>query len=206
MQKRKKLEQGSNIRATVAVFLIGLLVSPSVALASPAQNQPAPAEVRRLELNKPIEREMKGGESHFYEITLEANQYLNVVVEQKGIDVVVQVIAPDGKTIMEVDSPNGAQGPEPVSLITETSGRYQLKVSSLDNKASQGRYEIRLLALRVPTASDRAAVEKERLTQEAKQLLAQAPSVVDDETGALGAPVSVRTVYVVMYHLPFGPP
>src|SRR5262245_38954917 len=38
-----------------------------------------------LELGKPIERELAGGQSHAYQITLAAGQYLNVVVEQRGI-------------------------------------------------------------------------------------------------------------------------
>ena len=38
-----------------------------------------------LEVSKPIERELSGGQSHVYEITLTAGQYLNAVVEQRGI-------------------------------------------------------------------------------------------------------------------------
>lgn len=42
------------------------------------------ADVGRLEPNQPIERELKGGESHSYQITLAADEYLHVVVEQRG--------------------------------------------------------------------------------------------------------------------------
>ena len=38
-----------------------------------------------LEVGKPIERELSSGQSHVYEITLTAGQYLNAVVEQRGI-------------------------------------------------------------------------------------------------------------------------
>lgn len=48
-----------------------------------------------LTLGKPIERQLAGNEAHSYKIVLAANQYLHVVVEQRGIDVVVALFAPD---------------------------------------------------------------------------------------------------------------
>ena len=38
-------------------------------------------------------------------------------MEQRSIDVVVRVIAPDGKTLYEVDSPNGTQGDETATVF-----------------------------------------------------------------------------------------
>ena len=68
---------------------------------------------------------------------------MKVVVEQKGIDVVVRLFGPDGKQITEVDSPNGTQGPEPVSVIAEAAGEYRLEVKGVGEKAAPGRYEVR---------------------------------------------------------------
>jgi hypothetical protein len=100
---------------------------------SAAQND---QEVRTLETGKPIEaRELVGGQSHAYQITLVADQFLHVVVEQRGIDVVVTLVGPDGKQIIEVDSPNGVQGPELVSVVAETEGGYRLEVRSLEKDA-----------------------------------------------------------------------
>src|SRR5438067_1795099 len=67
-----------------------------------------------LELGKPIERELAGGQSHSYRIALTSGQYLHIVVDQRGIDVVVTLFDPTGKQVIEVDSPNGDQGPEPI--------------------------------------------------------------------------------------------
>src|SRR6266849_574199 len=61
-------------------------------------------EVRRLEPGKPIDRELAGGQSHSYEIALAEGQYVKIVVEPRGIDVVVQVLGPDGKPITEFDA------------------------------------------------------------------------------------------------------
>jgi len=49
-------------------------------------------DVRTLEFGKPIERELKGAEVHAYQVTLATGQFLHVVVEQRGIDVVVKVL------------------------------------------------------------------------------------------------------------------
>src|SRR5262245_44662653 len=42
-----------------------------------------------LEPGKPVERELSGGQSHFYKVGMAAGQYLQVVVSQRGIDVMV---------------------------------------------------------------------------------------------------------------------
>jgi CHAT domain-containing protein/Tfp pilus assembly protein PilF len=132
------------------------------------------ANVRELEPGKAVEREMRGGEEHKYQISLEAGQYLDAVVEQRGIDVVVQVVGPDGRQLFEVDSPNGANGPEPVELVSEAAGVYRLVVKSLEEKAPAGRYEIRVNQIRAATDEDRRAVEKNRALLEASVLEAQA--------------------------------
>ena len=57
-------------------------VSLLVPDASAARKQEA---AQKLEVGNPIERELSGGQSHTYEITLTAGQYLNAVVEQRRI-------------------------------------------------------------------------------------------------------------------------
>ncbi|HKC89085.1 MAG TPA: hypothetical protein VKG02_24085, partial [Blastocatellia bacterium] len=61
-------------------------------------------QVQRLERGKPIERELAGGQSHSYQLSLDAGQYAGVVVDQRGIDVVIRLSGPDGKQIAEFDS------------------------------------------------------------------------------------------------------
>src|SRR5262245_7508188 len=61
-------------------------------------------DVRALEAGKPIKSELAGGQEHVYRIGLSADQFLKVIVEQQGIDVVVQVSGPDGKQLQEFNS------------------------------------------------------------------------------------------------------
>lgn len=127
-------------------------------------------DVRTLEPDKPIERELAGGQSHAYQVMLAAGQFLRVVVEQRGINVVVKLSGPDGKQIIEVDSPNGDQGPEPVSVVAETAGSYRLEARSLENDAKPGRYEIKVVEIRVATARDRSRLAAQKLITEAEAL------------------------------------
>lgn len=121
-------------------------------------NYPLPAQtpdIRPLTLGQPIERELKSGEFHTYTLAPQAGQFLNVVVEQKGIDVVVTLFDPKNQKLTEVDSPNGTQGPEPVSIIIETAGTYRLEVRSLDKTAYAGKYEVQILEQRAATDKDK---------------------------------------------------
>ena len=165
------------IGVAVLVLLLSLLPRADAGQQSPqarpeATRQTSQAEVRKLEIGKPIERELKGGENHIYEIVLEANQFLSLFVEQKGIDVVVTVTAADGRRLMEVDSPNGSQGPEPVTLVAEASGNYKFNIGSLEANAPAGRYEIKATELRAATERDINLAEAAKLNKEVDLLTA----------------------------------
>ncbi|MEW6735246.1 MAG: CHAT domain-containing protein [Acidobacteriota bacterium] len=107
-----------------------------------------------LEQGKTIKRELAGGEVHSYEIKLTAGQFLHIIVEQKGIDVEAVLFGVDGKQIIQVDSPNGTQGSEPILFIAEATGNYLLEVHSLVKTAFPGRYEIKILDLRTAISED----------------------------------------------------
>src|SRR5262245_34485271 len=128
------------------VMAVVVVAVPTVkaATASSAQTNADVNQPVKLEAGKPIEREMKGGEEHLYSVDIDSQQYLDVVVEQRGIDVEVTLTSPDGKTLVKMDSPNGTEGPEPVRAITELKGIHRLSVRALEEKAPPGGYEIRL--------------------------------------------------------------
>src|ERR1044071_5530156 len=86
-----------------------------------------PEDIRRVQPGQPVERDLAGGDAHVYELTLAAGQYLLFVVDQRGIDVVVEVFDPGGKQMIQVDSPNGSNGPERVVLVSKEAGTYRLK-------------------------------------------------------------------------------
>src|SRR5215813_868192 len=154
----------------ISLSVVQIQASPAVRRSDPAgmaqENQP----VRRLEPGKPIEQELAGGQSHDYQLTLADGQYVNLVVDQRGIDVVVKLFGPDGKAIMEFDSESQVQGQESVSLVAEAGGSYQLSVQPKLNRAAAGRYEIRIEELRAATDDDRALYEARKLVSECIRL------------------------------------
>ncbi len=118
-----------------------------------------------LQPGTPIERTLARGQVHRFSVTLEQDQFLQLVVDQRGIDVVVRVFSPAGKSLGEFDSPNGNEGPENVSLISVTPGVYRIEVAPLDQfeDTPPGRYEIRILELRHATEQELQAGKNQEL-------------------------------------------
>ncbi len=143
-----------------------------------------------LTLGKPIERTLSGNEAHSYKIVLAANQYLHIVVEQRGIDVVVALFAPDGKKIAEVDSPNGTQGPEPLSVLAEAAGNYRLEIRSPEAKAESGRYQAKIDELRTANPQDKSRIAAQKAYAEGASITAKGragllPKAIDKYQEAL---------------------
>ena len=130
-------------------------------------------DVGLLEPGKRIERELAGGRSHSYQFMLASGQYAQVLVQQKGINVVVKLFGPDGKPVAEVDSSSGTQGAEPVYWIAEAAGSYRLEVSSLKKEAKAGQYEVKLAELRAPTQQDEDRVAAQKAFAEGERLSGQ---------------------------------
>ncbi|HET6977800.1 MAG TPA: PPC domain-containing protein [Pyrinomonadaceae bacterium] len=114
----------------------------------------------QLQMSTPIERTLGTGQTQAFIVTVEANNFVQFVVEQRGIDVVVRLFSPEGKALGEFDSPNGNDGPEHVSFVAVMPGTYRIDVSPLDPaNASSGRYQIKILEMRAATEQEIKASE-----------------------------------------------
>jgi tetratricopeptide (TPR) repeat protein len=116
---------------------------------------PQQPDETRLTPDKPVRRQLSAGQSHVYAINLRAGEYLDAVIEQKGIDVAISLVDPVGRVVREYDSPTGALGPEQVRCIAAIGGNYRFEVRALQPEADRGAYEIRIAALRAATEADR---------------------------------------------------
>jgi CHAT domain-containing protein/Tfp pilus assembly protein PilF len=128
-------------------------------------------DIRALEPGEPVKREMAGGQQHTYLVKLNADQFLKAIVEQDGVDVIVQVSAPDGKYIMDFDSESRPCGQEEVRLVAEVTGNYQLIVRPQLKRASTASYQIRIVELRAAEESDRTLQGAQKLRGESTKLL-----------------------------------
>lgn len=72
----------------------------------------------------------EGTEANF-SLELKKDIYYTIVVEQKGIDVIITLTNKAGKKIAEQDSPNGRFGPEKISFSPNSSDSYMLTVKPL---------------------------------------------------------------------------
>ena len=120
-----------------------------------------------------VTRELKGGETHSYQITLSTNQFLHAIVEQKDIDLATVIFGPDGKQLTESDSPNDRWGSEPILWLASIPGEYRVDVRGPKNKSAAGQYEIKILALREATQIDKDHATAQLAFDEAWKLIPQ---------------------------------
>ncbi len=140
--------------ASTAWFFLALVLAGLDLAAASALSRPLPPE--------PLEVALAAGEGHTWHVALVAGDYLHLVVEQRGIDVTVEGVAPDGEVLVEVDSPNGRIGPEPLTLIAAAAGEYRILVRSPSPQEAPGRYEIGVRAFQPATREDRRHHAAER--------------------------------------------
>jgi CHAT domain-containing protein/Tfp pilus assembly protein PilF len=117
-----------------------------------------------------LEREIGGDEKHFYSLPLTAGQFASIVVEQSAVDVVLVLLKPDSQPSAEVNNYPQHEH-ECLSLIAETDGAYQLKISAADPGAARASYKIRVEDWRAATPRDSQFVDAERKFSEATRLL-----------------------------------
>jgi CHAT domain-containing protein/Tfp pilus assembly protein PilF len=106
-----------------------------------------------------LERELRAKEQHGYPVSLGEGEFLRVVVDQNGIDVVVELLDPDGKVVSSVDSFNGANGDEDFAALAGRAGPHQLRVKAPGDGVPPGSYRLRVEGPRQPRDRDRARVE-----------------------------------------------
>jgi CHAT domain-containing protein/Tfp pilus assembly protein PilF len=113
---------------------------------------------------------LAGGQTHSYSVNLVTGQFLQIVVEQQGIDLIVKIIRAGGETLAEVDRPNGSQGPESVSLIAVDSAEYRVQIIPASKRAPAGKYRLILQQLRQFQSSDQKRIAAEQAVSKGELL------------------------------------
>ena len=107
-------------------------------------------DVRELELGKPIERELDGGQHHSYQVALASGQFLHAIVEPHGVPVTVTLFGPDAKPMVKLAVAAGSS--EPVFLVAKEQGIYRVEIRSEEGAAASN-YRIKVEELRIATAT-----------------------------------------------------
>ncbi len=87
-----------------------------------------------------LERELTAADEHVYFAELEEGGAVVGEADQDGVDLVVDVIAPDGHLLTRADSPNGTHGPEPFDVTALQMGTYKFVIHIVQKDAKPGRY------------------------------------------------------------------
>jgi len=152
------------------ISVLTLAVSPIVnsqsITSSPGQTTAPTVSIPTLELAKPIEREISGGEVHTYSLMLKMDQYVHIDVDQRGIDLAVWFFDPKGKKISESDAFRVGEI-EAVAILAEMQGEYRVELHTSFPKGPAGRYEIKVTELRPGTDTDRLSLKAGALIDEA---------------------------------------
>ncbi|MEA2204126.1 MAG: hypothetical protein QOE77_902 [Blastocatellia bacterium] len=130
-----------------------------------------------------VEGRISGGQSHTYQITLQAGQFMRVVLEQKAIDVALVLAAPDGTQVETNLAPVG--GLESLSEEATASGNYRLTVRADSSATLAGSYQVRLDVKAAATAQERQRIAAERWMLEARELRKQPEQAIDKLEQAL---------------------
>jgi CHAT domain-containing protein len=92
---------------------------------------------------------------HLFHIDLKSGQLLHVVIQQLGLDVRLEAFGPSNESLLIVDSSNSDRGPEPLLLVAERTGSYQIAVTTGGSAAKTGRYVLELAEVRTAQPHDR---------------------------------------------------
>lgn len=127
------------------------------------------AESIKLELTKPIEREIAGGQQHEFQINVAAGQYAKIIIEQRGINLFARLTDGNGKIVTESDLNIEKNGAEIVEIYSATDD-LRLSVAARNNIAPNAAYKIELVEQRNPTTKEIALGEARKLVNNAIEL------------------------------------
>ena len=130
----------------------------------------SPAQSAPLNLGAAVENEIAGGQSHAYQITLERDQFALLRLEQRGIDLAVELMGKDGKVIIRYDDEIRHEGSEEISFVAETAGPATIVVRPRLKNAPPGRYELRFPETRAATDGERTLYQARKLRTQASEL------------------------------------
>jgi CHAT domain-containing protein len=141
-----------------------------------------------LEPGKPIERDLSGGQSHSYKITMISGQYLHIAVEQRGIDVAVALFTPDGKKRLAIVADGALQYIPFAALPAPSSGNDKGRNSGAEPQPLFVEHEI----VNLPSASTLATLRRETAGRKPaeKSLAVLADPVFTDDDMRVGRNVS----------------
>lgn len=163
------LKKSNSIFIMFILFTILQFTKSGFACVDQGGAQSRNAEARLLEqqsgdevltANQIVQKQMTGNAAHNYKADLNAEDYIKIIVEQKDINIKVELFDPDGMNLLALDQ-TGIPRNETVQLIAQKSGFYIFRISPSNKRSKAGHYSIRIEDKRAATDNDRLLVQAE---------------------------------------------
>ncbi len=144
-----------------------------LAFATPATlSYTAQPETARLGPDQSIERHIDRHEEHRYQLAMSAGECAHLTVDQRGIDVVIELLDTDGSAIARFQEEIRPRGDEQVEVVADRAGTYTLAVKAADGVPDpvDSTYAIHITSRAAATDADRAAQRARKLMVDAERL------------------------------------
>ena len=124
----------------------------------------------RLDPGISVDRDISGTRRDVFEIALQQGEVGTIDVDQRGVDVIVEVLGGDGAPVIEADDEFATGTTESLDVLAAETATYTVSVRSSFARAPSGAYRIRLSSVRPAVERDRALNEARTLRTEATHL------------------------------------
>lgn len=148
-------KQAPNLPGLLLKLLLLVWLGSQAVVARSDQGQPQSPAPRTLAFGQVVGQDITAGETHAYEITVEAGQFVQVASQHAQLRASLRLLDPTGKPLSLLEDIAGGLSLR-VRAIAATTGRYRVEFRAFRNQPA-GRYKLQWTEARVPT-------ERERLT------------------------------------------
>ncbi|HEX8188993.1 MAG TPA: tetratricopeptide repeat protein, partial [Pyrinomonadaceae bacterium] len=175
------------------------LLAPGAAPAARGQTPSATANgaapldaARALSPGETPEREIRGGESQVFRVSLEAGHCARLAFERRGVDLLVTVAPPDGGPAISFENPAGPLSPVFVTVAADAAGEYAVEVRPVDKWAAAGSYLVRFEGPRARGPLDEKRLAAARRLSEGRRL-----QLLDEEDSRRAALAEYRAAFAL---------
>ena len=141
-----------------------------------------------LERGSSLDQSLGPSASRRYTLGLRKGESAEVTVTQRGADVVLELLAPDGRRVDSVDSPTGSTGDEELAIVAEVDGAYAVLVRLFDGDARGGDYRIAVRESRDQAETERWSEARTAARRSASGWLRERAGALALHEGALEGP------------------
>ena len=161
-------------RLTILVWILVVVFYPIVFAGSSTgvsitPDQTSAQSLTRLSKDSTQEREISEGETHIYELSLSAGEFLRVTIEGPGADLSVSLSKAEGSIVAEVSTVIGFLPKKRLSFVSRDAGDYRLTLRGA-RKGPARRYVLKVTDWRPVEPKDESSVSGERAYDEAVRL------------------------------------